>query len=179
MADDSTHIEPVEEGIPDPKNDFLPRSEVEKARREAAGYKHRAKELAEEFGAKATALEKALEAHKAETEKRVSDAKAEADKRADDRVINAELKAEALKAGMIDLDLLKLADKSKLSLNEDGEVIGAGDLIKALTESKPYAFEAKTDTATKRTAPPPKPSTIKTAREMTPEEYKVARAKIK
>ena len=59
---------------------------------------------------------------------------------ANGRVIRAELKAHAIKAGIIDLDGLRLADTSKLSLGEDGEVVGAEALINVLRQEKPYLF---------------------------------------
>ena len=56
------------------------------------------------------------------------------------RVIRAELKTHALRAGIIDLDGLRLADSSKLSLNDDGDVVGAEALMEALRQEKPYLF---------------------------------------
>jgi hypothetical protein len=65
--------------------------------------------------------------------------------------VSAALKAAALKAGMIDLDGLKLADVSKVTLEDDGTVKGAAELVVALKERWPYLFG-------------------KHARDMTPEE---------
>jgi hypothetical protein len=59
---------------------------------------------------------------------------------ADQRVIRAELKAAAVKAGMIDLDGLKLADLTKVTLSEAGEVVGADELMALMKKSKPYLF---------------------------------------
>ena len=78
------------------------------------------------------------------------------------RVIRSELKAYALKAGIIDLDGLRLADSSKLALNEDGDVVGAEALIEALRQHKPYLFSdarvgASTGT-TGQTQRPPSPA---------------------
>jgi len=53
----------------------------------------------------------------------------------------------AVKEGIIDTDLLKLADISKISF-EDGKIIGAEDIIAELKTSKPYAF-GQPQTATK------------------------------
>ena len=79
------------------------------------------------------------------------------------RVIRSELKAHALKAGIIDLDGLRLADTSKLSLNEDGEVVGAEALIETLRQDKPYLFsDARAGVATGTTGQvqrPPSPAT--------------------
>ena len=81
---------------------------------------------------------------------------------ANGRVIRAELKAHAIKAGIIDLDGLRLADASKLSLSEDGEVIGAEALIGALRQDKPYLFvDSRAGTTTGTTGQlqrPPSPA---------------------
>lgn len=99
---------------------------------------------------------------------------AEAKTLADQRIIRAELKAEAIKAGMIDLDDLRLADLSKITLDEKGEVQGADGLMVKLKETKPYLFKAVSTTSTKE---PPKPGDIKPkkAQDMTEEEYAIAR----
>ncbi len=55
-------------------------------------------------------------------------------------VIRAELKAEALRAGIVDLDGLKLADTSAVTLDERGEVVGAAVLVGALRRAKPWLF---------------------------------------
>lgn len=102
-------------------------------------------------------------------------AKAETDRTeatgaADQRVIRAELKAEALKAGMVDLDGLKLADLSTVKLNADGEVEGAEELMASLKKAKPYLFGAPNTSST--TKPPPAvPPTAKHARDLTDAEY--------
>lgn len=86
-----------------------------------------------------------------EAKKAATDAKKAADKevtekitaaeaRANERIIRAELKLAAQKAGMIDMDGLKLADVSKVTLEEDGSVKGADELMVALKEAKPYLF---------------------------------------
>jgi hypothetical protein len=96
-------------------------------------------------------------------------------KTANDRIIRAELKASALKAGMVDLDGLKLADLSKVKLNDAGDVEGADELMAEMKKAKPYLFGAA---STSHTGNPPKagdPKT-KTAAEMTDAEYAVAKA---
>jgi hypothetical protein len=51
----------------------------------------------------------------------------------------ARLEMLAVKAGIVDPDLLKLADLSKVSF-EDGKIIGAEEAIEELKAAKPYAF---------------------------------------
>ncbi|MGZ5055858.1 MAG: phage scaffolding protein [Methylobacter sp.] len=118
---------------------------------------------------KAQAAEEAAQKAKDEAEAH----KAELQSKADQRIIRAELKAEAIKAGMIDLDGLKLADLSAIKLDENGEVIGADELMKTLKESKPYLFKA---VSTSNTETPPKPGETqnKKATEMTAEEANAA-----
>ena len=121
----------------------------------------------------------ATEAAKKATEE--ADAKvAAATTAADARILRAELKAEALKAGMVDLDGLKLADMSKVKLNEAGEVEGAEALMTELKKSKPYLFGVVSSSSNPG-GQPPKPSgnKAKSATEMTTEEYKAARMNIR
>lgn len=51
----------------------------------------------------------------------------------------AKLEALAIKEGIIDTDLLKLADMGKITF-EDGKITGAEEIIAELKASKPYAF---------------------------------------
>jgi hypothetical protein len=94
---------------------------------------------------------------------------------ADQRVIRAELKAAALKAGMVDLDGLKLADLTKVKLNDEGEVEGADELMVAMQKAKPYLFAEPSTSHTGK--PPPKDDQkVKKATDMTDAEYAAARA---
>jgi hypothetical protein len=99
----------------------------------------------------------------------------EANAAADQRVIRAELKAAALKAGMVDLDGLKLADLSKVKLNDQGEVEGADKLMEDLKKAKPYLFGAE---STSNNGKPPKPGDQqpKLATAMSDDEYRAARS---
>jgi len=104
--------------------------------------------------------------------------KAEAQTKADQRVIRAELKAEAIKAGMINLNGLKLADLSAIKLDEKGEVIGADEVMKALKESDPYLFKAPSTSNTDKKPDPNKDDKPKKASEMTKEEVNAEAAKL-
>lgn len=103
---------------------------------------------------------------------------AETLKQADERVIRAELKTEAVKAGINDPGDLKLVDIAGLKLGEDGEIEGAADLIAKLKQAKPYLFKFSTG-GTSGTGTPPRPGSRQTrsAREMTSEEFRAALAK--
>lgn len=139
----------------------LKATEMEQRANQAADDAKKAKETADAAVAKAG--EDATSAQKA------------AQKAADDRVIRAELRTAALKAGMVDLDGLKLADLSTVKLTDAGEVEGAEALMTALKEAKPYLFgEAKTGTTNPNPPPTPKPNTGKKASEMTDDEFAAA-----
>lgn len=97
---------------------------------------------------------------------------------ANERILRAELKASALKAGMVDLDGLKLADLSKVKLNDAGEVEGAETLMEELKKAKPYLFGSTTTTSNEGKTPAKKENEPKKATEMTKQEYDVERKKI-
>lgn len=127
---------------------------------------------------KATTLEQERDAAKKASEDAgiERDAKVKtASEAANARILMAELKAEALKAGMIDLDGLKLADLSSVSLQEDGAVKGSAKLFEDLKKAKPYLFGASSSSST---GTPPKVTTSETkkATEMEKGEYETAKA---
>lgn len=142
------------------------------------------KELREEnksWRVKAQEAEKLLETTKSETATKLADSQKaieNATKASQERIIRAELKATALAAGMVDLDFLKLADLSQVTLSDEGEVKGAEDMIEALKKSKPHFFtENKTSSSTAK-PPEKKPEGAKSAKDMTPEEYAKERERI-
>jgi hypothetical protein len=100
-------------------------------------------------------------------------------KQTPEEIIGAKMKVAAQRAGMIDLDALKLADTSKVTLEADGTVKGADELMTALKEAKPYLFgkhvrdmsleEQAAALKELKRGPKPEPMPIdKTAKEMTP-----------
>ena len=93
------------------------------------------------------------------------------------RLIKAELKAEAAKAGMIDLDGLKLLDASEVTVAEDGTVVGATRLMDAFKKAKPWLFPGGSSSISIQ-PPAAQPTRAKLATEMTDTEYKAARAAI-
>lgn len=134
---------------------------VQELRAENAKYRTSAKESAK------TAEQARANAEKVKTE--ADERMAQTVSAADQRIIRAELKAEAIKAGMVDLDGLKLADLSAVKLDENGEVVGAGELMATLKEAKPYLFtQAAATTTTPKETPTkkePAPFNAKTATE--------------
>ena len=110
-------------------------------------------------------------ARAAELERRLAEVEAAAHQ----RVVRAELKAEALRAGMVDLDGLKLLDASQIKLNEHGDIIGVDALMRELRRNKPWLFggASSSSTAGAPAAQPPKP---RLATEMNFDEWQKARA---
>jgi hypothetical protein len=92
-----------------------------------------------------------------------------------DRLIRADLKAEAVRAGMIDLDGLKLVDPAGIELGEDGQVKGGDALMRNLKRLKPWLFGLASTSST-AAAPPSQPPEPKTAKTMTEAEWRAARA---
>lgn len=133
-----------------------------------------------------TTLKSAQEKAKAETQKAVDEAlkKAREEWDADQkklgeqhsaRLVNAELRSLATAAGMIDLDGLKLADASGISVNDEGVVVGADKVIEALQKSKPHLF-GKTTTSSTETPPQQSDGKKKSAKDMSAEEYTAAKS---
>jgi hypothetical protein len=92
-------------------------------------------------------------------------------------LVRAELKAEALRAGMVDLDGLKLFDSTALKVSDTGDVMGAADLMAKMKREKPWLFGSASSSSP--AAPPPAaPMRNKRATEMTAEEYRIARAEL-
>lgn len=95
---------------------------------------------------------------------------------ADQRIMRAELRAHAIKAGIVDVDGLQLADLSGVKIKDDGTIEGAEATIEALKKSKPYLFASSTSNP----ANPPKPDdkTAKKFSELTEAEQKREYAKL-
>jgi hypothetical protein len=91
------------------------------------------------------------------------------------RLIRADLKAEAIRAGMVDLDGLKLIDMDEVRLNEAGEVVEAAAVLAKLKRAKPWLFGAASSSAAAN-PPRPEPPRVRHASELTHEEWLAARA---
>jgi hypothetical protein len=87
----------------------------------------------------------------------------------------ADLKVAAIRAGMIDLDGIKLLDLSAVRAAEDGQVPEASSLMLELKRNKPWLFGARS-TSSIQEAPPYQPPRQKQAMEMSDDEYHAARA---
>jgi hypothetical protein len=93
------------------------------------------------------------------------------------RIVQSELKSHALRAGMIDLDGLKLLDPAAIKLTPKGEIEGADHLMTELRRTKPWLFHAAT-TSTPAAAPPTTQPTVKRATAMAHAEWQTARAEL-
>jgi hypothetical protein len=97
-----------------------------------------------------------------------------------DRLLRAELRSEALRAGIVEL-----ADTSAISFAEDGTVAGADTVIAGLKNSKPYLFTPAKDTASfgattspALRAPQPAMPELIDARNLTREQWQAERARL-
>ena len=93
------------------------------------------------------------------------------------RLITANLQTEAVRAGMIDLDGLKLMDLSGVRLDENDKVVGGRKIMADLRRDKPWLFGVAS-TSSAATAPASQPVRQKTAMDMTEAEYIAARTAV-
>jgi hypothetical protein len=106
--------------------------------------------------------------HESEAAKARNEAQAaiaEARRAADARIIQAELKAAALAAGMIDVEGLKLLDTSGVELNEEGNIVIPTTLFADAKKAKPWMFGQASTSSTAAT-PKIEPAKTKSVREM-------------
>ena len=91
--------------------------------------------------------------------------------------IQAELKTEAVRAGMVDLDGLKLADVTGVTVTEAGAVEGAASLVAGLRRDKPWLFGAA-NSSSAATPPPVQAARPRLATDMTYAEWQAARREL-
>lgn len=92
------------------------------------------------------------------------------------RLLQAELKAAAIRAGIVDLDAIKLIDVASLRTNDVGELVDGAGVMRALRASKPYLFTGSSSSAA--VAPRAFASEPKTAMTMSADEWRAARAEL-
>ena len=90
------------------------------------------------------------------------------------RLVTANLRTEAVRAGMIDLDGLKMIDTTSVRLGDDDMVIGGRRLMDDLRRSKPWLFGVASSSSA-AAVPASQPVRQKTVLEMTDDEYAAAR----
>ncbi|MCB5944129.1 hypothetical protein [Acidocella sp. KAb 2-4] len=118
-------------------------------------------ENTEEWRARAESAEAALSQMQAEMARRLA---------------QAELKAEAVRAGMIDLDGLKLIDPASLRVTQSGEVEDAASVLARMKREKPWLFGAGASSSAAANPPRPEPPRTRHANELSHEEWLSARA---
>lgn len=91
------------------------------------------------------------------------------------RLVTAALRTEAVRAGMVDLDGLRLLDTASIALNEDDTVVNGSQIMQTLRKNKPWLFRAASSSSAS-VAPGSRPIRQKSAMEMTDEEYAAARS---
>jgi hypothetical protein len=91
------------------------------------------------------------------------------------RAIHAELRAEATRRGMVDLDGLKLIDHGAVTIDDDGVVHGVQSTMTKLRRDKPWLFGASSSSSVAG-VPETVPARTKLATEMSLDEWRVARA---
>ena len=90
------------------------------------------------------------------------------------RLMLANLRTEAVRAGMIDLDGLKLIDTSSVHLDQNDNVVEGQRIMAELRRNKPWLFAA-VSSSSETLAPTSQPVRQKMALEMTEKEYIAAR----
>lgn len=170
MADADNQQQQVNKPEQTEKETFS-REYVREIREEAKSYRLKN----QEYEAQLKQFQQELETAKKSAEESVT----KLSQSANERIIRAELKALAISEGMHDLDGLKLADLSSVKLDEQGNVVGGAEMMKALKESKPYLFQKPDSSTSLPGGKQPKQDADgkKRATEMTPEEYAKAKAK--
>jgi hypothetical protein len=96
---------------------------------------------------------------------------------ANQRLVQAELKSHAIRAGIIDVDCLRLLDTSDLKVDDDGNIPDAAGALARLKRDKPWLF-ANPNSSHPAPAPAPEPPKAKTAKEMSHKEWRLAREKL-
>jgi hypothetical protein len=145
-----------------PPKETFSKEYVAELRAENDGWQKRHKKAAEQ-----------LDKLKQETQQRLT----QTQQAARERIIRAEMKALALKAGLRDLDCLKLADTSKVTLNEDDTLAGAEDALAALKASKPFLFgESVSHSSQPESSPTPKSAEPTDVSRLPLDEYEQSKA---
>jgi hypothetical protein len=93
------------------------------------------------------------------------------------RLIAANLRTEAVRAGMIDLDGLKLIDLSGVRLDDNDKIVDGRKVMADLRRDKPWLF-GTASTSSPAVPPSSQPVQQRAAMDMTDEEYAVARAAV-
>ena len=97
--------------------------------------------------------------------------------RANKKLVQSELRNHAIRAGMIDLDLLKLLDTAGFSVDDNGNLPQATEALARLQREKPWMF-ANSNSSQVKPAPVAEPPKARNAMTMTRSEWQAARDKL-
>lgn len=157
MSDDSTQVKNESEGAKktgESSSSVFTKEYVEDLRTESKNLRQK---LAESEKLKADEISAKDNEHKTALEQKISEVSGTYKK----ELMLTKVQVEAVKAGIIDLDGVKLADFSKVSFDEENNLVGSNELIEDLKKNKPYLFK-KTDKTTYEKDPPASTSNTKT-----------------
>lgn len=96
-------------------------------------------------------------------------------------LVRAGLRAEAVRAGMVDLDGLRLLDAPDVTVDASGDVVGGAGLMAAMRRAKPWLFGLAGPVASSSSAasaPPAQTPGTRKASELTHDEWRAARAEL-
>ncbi len=93
------------------------------------------------------------------------------------RLLQSELKAHALRAGIIDVDGLKMMDTSTLKLDDKGNLPDPTAALATFKRDKPWLFR-QTSSGNPSSPPAPEPPKSRTVKEMSYEEWQAARNRL-
>ena len=93
------------------------------------------------------------------------------------RLVQAELRTEALRAGMVDLDGVRLIDPGAIQLTEAGGLDGGPALMTRLRQDKPWLF-GRGSSSSGAAAPTAAPAAPRSAMDMGVDEWRAARAEL-
>jgi len=163
--------EQVEVEVNKPKDkEHFSREYVSELREEAKSHRLRTLDLEKRY----TELEAATKQKDVDTEKRFN----ELSLAAKNKLLRAEVKSHAIKAGIVDLDALKLIDMDMFKFDEEtGEIGNADDVFKDLKTKKSYLFQTP-NTSSGAQQPKAAPAGPIDAMKMSKEEFKAFRRKM-
>ena len=92
------------------------------------------------------------------------------------RLLQAELRTAAVRAGMVDLDGVRLIDLGGVAMDEAGGLVDGAGVMKAFRAAKPWLFGGSSSSSA--VAPRAGAPGVKAAMAMSAEEWRVARAEI-
>lgn len=96
------------------------------------------------------------------------------------RLLQSELRTEAVRPGMVDLDGIRLIDPAALTLTDTGALDGGPALMARLRQDKPWLFGKPPGASSSSGAvpPPAAPATPRSAMDMGVDEWRTARAEL-